>query len=592
MTDGTVRIESAQNEQAKSPREILRDAQNEFQNMLSLLREHQLMLRQRGMNLPTPLLENMRNIYAELEESSEGHSQQAVLLRQLRGLAETTNLLNGSIDLDQLLSRVIDKVIEITGAERGFVMLRADNGSLEYHVARGLDREALAEEDFTISMTIVNSVAETGQPVLTDNAHSDPRYDEHQSVHGFALRSILCVPLRVNEVIIGVIYCDNRMLSGLFNTQEQRMLSAFADQAAVAIQNAQLFAAANARIVEVLAMREFTDRIFGSVASGLIAIDEEGNITAFNTAAAQITHVDASLALLQPFAHILPELYQMILPALEQMFQGDKQAPFEADLILPNGEARIWKIALSPLRDPEQADVLIGATIVLDDLTEQRDREMRMHHVQRYIPIALIENLQNVENISSLGGEEREISVYFSDIRSFTKFSENLQPELLMEILNQYLTAASYAINQYEGLVDKYIGDAVTGLFNTSLNPQADHALRAVQAAINVRTHLNELHLLMPEDQRLFFGIGVHTGMAVLGNVGSEERREFMAMGDAVDTAKFMQENALSGEILLSEATYERVKEHFVCEAIPVRKPQKYAQITTIYRLVSPTYER
>src|SRR5215813_2716013 len=105
------------------------------------------------------------------------------------------------------------------------------------------------------------------------------------------------------------------------------------------------------------------------------------------------------------------------------------------------------------------------------------------------------------------------------------------------------------------------MGDASVGLFNTQLNPQEDHAIRAVYAALLMVQNLEQVHAKLPENQRLFYGIGVDTGPAVLGNVGSPRRKEFTAIGNSLQFAKLLQENALGGEVIVSEETYDRVKD-------------------------------
>ena len=125
------------------------------------------------------------------------------------------------------------------------------------------------------------------------------------------------------------------------------------------------------------------------------------------------------------------------------------------------GTARVWNIVMSPLRDA--GEQVTASVLVLDDLTEQHEREAQLAHVRRYLPLALVENIRS-EDLSMLGGQEREITVLFADVRGFTTFSEQLEPERLMEIINKYLSVASDAVNLYEGVVDKYMGDAVTGL--------------------------------------------------------------------------------------------------------------------------------
>src|SRR4029077_5952924 len=105
----------------------------------------------------------------------------------------------------------------------------------------------------------------------------------------------------------------------------------------------------------------------------------------------------------------------------------------------------------------------------------------------------MVDNIKSIDELE-LGGVLREVSILFCDVRGFTTFSELLQPEELMQTINQYLTVSSNSINEYNGIIDKYMGDAVVGLWNTQLNPLEDHALRAVYAALAMVKNVQLLH--------------------------------------------------------------------------------------------------
>ncbi len=159
----------------------------------------------------------------------------------LATLYEITRELNSSLDLDTVLENVMDRVIEVTGAERGFLMLKNAQGELEFRVARGLDRSDLESPEFQVSTSIIQQVQQTRRPLLTDNAQRDDRLTGGQSIMLLGLRSILCVPILVKERLIGLVYVDNRLHSGIFNQHHRDLLSAFASQAGIAIENARLY---------------------------------------------------------------------------------------------------------------------------------------------------------------------------------------------------------------------------------------------------------------------------------------------------------------------------------------------------------------
>jgi class 3 adenylate cyclase len=173
-----------------------------------------------------------------------------------------------------------------------------------------------------------------------------------------------------------------------------------------------------------------------------------------------------------------------------------------------------------------------------------------------YVSPAVVDRLPDDPSELKLGGKRQLVTVLFADIRGFTAFSENLPSEELVDVLNQYLSMAAASILMYEGTLDKFMGDAVMGIFNAPLS-QPDHALRAVRAAAAMQRAVCDYHLSIGEVRGLSFGVGLHMGEAVVGNVGMSNRMDYTAIGDTVNVAKRIQENSPGGTILLSEAVYE-----------------------------------
>lgn len=160
--------------------------------------------------------------------------------RQLNALMEVGNLINSAaLNREQVLEEVMDSLISLMRAERGFLMLRdEETGQLTSEIARP---PSLGPDAFEFSHTIVQKVAESGEPVLTTNAQEDPRFEGNLSIAAYQLRSIICAPLKNKDKLIGVIYVDNRARAGLFQKSDLDVIHAFANQAAVAIDNATLF---------------------------------------------------------------------------------------------------------------------------------------------------------------------------------------------------------------------------------------------------------------------------------------------------------------------------------------------------------------
>ena len=160
--------------------------------------------------------------------------------QHLLTLYSITRTINSSLDFDVVLNTVMDSVMHVTRAQRGFLMVADDDGRLGVRVARGLDGETLMDEA-RYSTSVVNEVVATQQALLTNNAQYDNRYKVGQSIIMQGLRSILCAPMLVKNRLIGVVYVDSSIRSGNFKDEDLFLLLAVAGQAAVAIENARLY---------------------------------------------------------------------------------------------------------------------------------------------------------------------------------------------------------------------------------------------------------------------------------------------------------------------------------------------------------------
>ncbi len=189
--------------------------------------------------------------FADMLERLEAEQQQRTAARRFEALYNVSQTLGSSLDLQTVLDQVMDAVIQISGAERGFLMLRDDDGGLTVKAARNLDQQSLGSDDFKYSRTIVNQVLDSGKSLVTTNAAEDPRFSGQASIVTQALRSIMATPLRARGNVIGVAYVDSRAIAGLFSADDLAMMDALSGQAAIAIDNALLFAATD----EQLAMR-------------------------------------------------------------------------------------------------------------------------------------------------------------------------------------------------------------------------------------------------------------------------------------------------------------------------------------------------
>jgi HD-GYP domain-containing protein (c-di-GMP phosphodiesterase class II) len=175
------------------------------------------------------------HLLRQMSEEREGQYS------RLQALVEIGQAFNSSVSIRPLLSTVLDTIIQISGAERSFLMLENEDGQLSVRVGRNWEQENLSPDDSLISRSIVGRVVEEGESILTSNALADPRFRDEDSIANYKLRSILCVPIKIKQRVIGVIYADNHAQAGLFTEEDGAFLTAFANQAALAIEKAVIF---------------------------------------------------------------------------------------------------------------------------------------------------------------------------------------------------------------------------------------------------------------------------------------------------------------------------------------------------------------
>lgn len=177
------------------------------------------------------------------------------------------------------------------------------------------------------------------------------------------------------------------------------------------------------------------------------------------------------------------------------------------------------------------------------------EQQTRLFH--QYVSTNVADQLMLNPTLATLGGQRQTVTILFADIENFTPYAESHNPEELITVLNIYLGLAADAVLECGGTLDKFMGDAVMAIFNAPL-PQPDHVARAARAALRMQQMVAEYHRLSAGGERLAFRVGIHTGEAVVGNIGTQQVRNYTTIGDVVNTAKRIQEVAGAGEILVS----------------------------------------
>jgi adenylate cyclase len=222
---------------------------------------------------------------------------------------------------------------------------------------------------------------------------------------------------------------------------------------------------------------------------------------------------------------------------------------------------------------------LFAAKLEKEALTRQR--------FQRLLSPAIAELVVSGDLAVEKGGQSRDTTVFFSDIRGFTPMSERRTARQVVDMLNEYFEQMVELVFKYEGTLDKFVGDEIMALFGSPVS-HTDDAYRAVKVAVEQMTALEEWNLMRiaEGEEPIHIGIGINSGEVIAGYLGSSKALEYTVIGDVVNIASRLCSRAKAGEIIISRATYEQVKDHFVVEALPPAEVKGKSKPLEIYRVL------
>lgn len=336
-------------------------------------------------------------------------------------LVRTLRLVSSGFPLQQVLEALLDVALDLSGASRGFLILEDPSG-LHSEVRRNIDPD---NTDDRFSRSVVRRALETGEPILADSATSDPRFAHAPSIKAMDLRSVMCLPFRLQDGGEGVLYLDNLMLEGAFSKEDLELLSGLASQAAG---------------------------------------------------------------------------------------------------------------VLSQHRAQEQ---------------ERRVRSL----LDRYVSPTVAQELLARPDLA-LQGRRQEVTSMFTDIRGFTTWSAEAEPDVVLGVLNRYYERLVDVIFAQRGTVVSFMGDGVLALFGA---PVADEG-QAAQAVAAARDLVAAAEAFEFQGKSFRIGVGLSTGEGVVGDVGSETRRDFSVIGHSTNVAARIEKltSSLGRPVLMTESTWLR----------------------------------
>jgi len=466
------------------------------------------------------------------------------------GFLDVVADVTSEIDLGVLLQKVMGAATKMLHAERSTLFLNDEKtGELWSQVGDSIEKTQIR---FPNHLGIAGAVFTSGTTINIPYAYADLRFNPaFDKQTGFFTRSILCVPVvNKNGKVIGVTQVLNRR-GGPFTDDDESRLRAFTAQISIALENAKLFN-------DIQNMKNYNQSMLESMSNGVITLDEEGRIITCNVSGLKILQVEATdiIGILNHEFFKPPN--EWIIARIKRMEEtGIPDLTMDATLKF-DGHTISVNVNVLPLVSADAKK--LGTMIMIEDISSEKRMKSTM---SKYMDPSLVDRVLEDTNQDILGGRNITATVLFSDIRGFTTLTESHGAQGTVKLLNDYFTIMVDCIQRENGMLDKFIGDAIMAGFGIPIPGDNDED-SAVKAAISMINELNlwNIQRAAKGESPVNMGIGINTDNLVSGNIGSPKRMDFTMIGDGVNLAARLESacKKYSTKILISENTFKRLR--------------------------------
>jgi adenylate cyclase len=495
------------------------------------------------------LLEAMTTQATVALQSAQFVERMKTLRKQEVEFLDIVSDLTSEIDLSTLLKKVMSEATRMLKADRSTLFLNDEKtGELWSQVGEGLGTQIRLPNSAGIAGHVFTSGDTVNIPYAYADLRFNPAFDKQT---GYFTRSILCVPV-VNKdgKTIGVTQVLNR-LGGPFTDEDEFRLKAFTAQVAVGLENAKLFD-------DVQNMKNYNESMLESMSNGVITMNEDGLLATCNEAGLRILQVSAEDILDKPAEEFFIGKNAWIMEKVKKVEEtGDQDIFVDAEMVAGE-DALSVNVTILPLISAEKDK--LGSMIMIEDISSEKRMKSTM---SRYMDPGIADQLLEGGGEDILGGKSAVATLLFSDVRGFTTLTEELGAQGTVTLLNDYFTIMVDCISKEEGMLDKFIGDAIMAAFGMPIAHDDDED-RAVRAAIDMLVSLDNWNVERMEigQKPVKMGIGLNTDMVVSGNIGSPKRMDYTMIGDGVNLAARLESacKQYSAQLLISEYTMAKLR--------------------------------
>jgi adenylate cyclase len=502
--------------------------------------------------------------YELIQNVDEKGKQLNLKLLELETLFDISVAISSVLDVDELGEEILWRSVGILNASKGMMLMPKENSPiLEPNSSfnwEGFD--ALISKKLTIFKKIEDSKSGA---ILTPG-------DKNSLQKKLGEDHVIIAPIQAKENILGyMVLCNKETRHGVdaFTQTDLDLLSALCNQGAVALDNARLFK-------DITEAKQFNESILGSIATGVITLDPLGEIDSINRAGMNILKMNKDETVGNHYMYLFEKDMEII--GLIQRVEMDNATHSEINMsFLTVSKETVVNVSAAPRIDPSGS--VRGLVIAIEDIT---DVSKVKNTFKRYVSKQVVDELLDDDAKLNLGGEEREVTILFSDIRGFTSMSENMSPESVVSTLNEYFSDMIDIVFKYNGTLDKIIGDELMIVYGAPISAK-DDTQRAVITAVEMQKQITRLNKQRKKrkDMPVSAGIGINRGIVVSGNIGSRDMMDYTVIGDTVNLGARLCSAAGPGEILVSSTVWkETQKDHSYKKLEPIKVKGKKNKVS------------
>ena len=497
---------------------------------------------------------------------------------ELETLLDITNDLNSFEEIPVLLQEILVKSCAVLNASSGLILIEDDNSNvLNIGADFNIDISALNGIIFNKNKGVIKEINQSRKTLC---------FKISQDNYFYGTNCVYCLiaPLLDKQKLAGaIVLFDKESRKGIspFIDSDSNMLSAIASQAGIAYNNIKL-------IENIKEAKAFNENVMQSIATGVFTTNLMGEINHVNRTAVSILNFDKEYIIGNHYGYIFEsneQILELISKCeLESITVSESQVQLQFD-----EKTTTVNISVSPLLNDFNQP--LGTVVALEDLSNINKLKSTF---KKYVSNQIVDQLLENEDLLSLGGQEQDATILFSDIRGFTSLSENMTPNEVVETLNDYFNQMIEIIFKYNGILDKIIGDELMVIYGVPKSNIQDSE-NAVLTAIEMQEKLiafNQdrcINLKKP----IKVGIGVNSGSVISGNIGSTDQMDFTVIGDSVNLASRLCSSAEAGQIIISDAVWNKIKhlQTFKSKKLSPIKVKGKAKVISIKEILYNGYE-